>query len=108
VTSWKLEPPPATAAERARLLEELRRSLEAQVRPERRPAGVDAPRELAGIAGRHLTFSGDSAQGSGRVREEYWFGVREARAFILRAEYDSRLATPSEAEAFFTSFRPLP
>ncbi|WP_224244466.1 site-2 protease family protein [Hyalangium gracile] len=108
VTTWKLESPPTTDAEREQVLEEIRSALAAQVRAQRNPARSDEPRELAGIAGRHLVFSGDSAVTRGEVREEYWFGLREDRGYILRAQYDQRLAAPGEAERFFTSFRPLP
>ncbi|HVG59400.1 MAG TPA: hypothetical protein VNA24_12650 [Hyalangium sp.] len=106
VSSWKLETPPATDAERERVLGEIQAALVAQVRPERTPAALDAPRELAGIAGRHLVFSGAAEAGPATVREEYWYGLREGRAYVLRAEYDSRLASSEEAERFFTSFRP--
>ncbi len=106
VSSWKLEPPPAADGDRERVLGEIQAALVAQVNPERTPPSQDAPRELAGIAGRHLIFSGPPLAGQAVVREEYWFGIREGRAFVLRAEYDSRLAIPEEAERFFTSFRP--
>lgn len=106
VSSWKLESPPATDADRERVLGEIQAALVAQVRAERTPAMLDAPRELAGVAGRHLVFSGAPLAGQAVVREEYWLGVREGRAFVLRAEYDSRLAASEEAERFFTSFRP--
>lgn len=105
-SSWKLEAPPVTDAERERVLGEIQTALVAQVSPARTPAVLDAPRELAGIAGRHLVFSGAAAAGPATVREEYWYGLREGRAYVLRAEYDSRLASPEEAERFFTSFRP--
>lgn len=106
VSSWKLETPPATDAERERVLGEIQTALVAQVRPERTPAALDAPRELAGLAGRHLVFSGAAEAGPATVREEYWYGLGEGRAYVLRAEYDSRLASSEEAERFFTSFRP--
>jgi Zn-dependent protease len=108
VTYWKQGEMPSTDEARERLLDEVRDALVKQeIQSPREEVMQDKARELAGIPGRHLVISGKAPLGEGVVRTDYWFGLHEGRGFILRAEYDSRLGTPEEAERFLASFRPL-
>jgi hypothetical protein len=105
VTYWKLEEGYISAAEEEQLLEELRAALMKQAELGSNAPTLDTYWELNGVHGRHLTFSAPSKLGEGRVHEEYWFGLRGGRGYILRAEYDNRLASPEDIERFFNSFQ---
>ncbi len=109
VTYWTLLEAPASEQGREQLLAEVKEALTRwELNSPREAVLLDEARELAGVPGRHLAISGQVPLGEGERRVDYWFGLRGERGYILRAEYDSRLAGPQEAEGFFASFRPLP
>lgn len=108
VTYWKREEGYVTPMEEDRMLDGIRDALVKQAELGSNTPTLDTPWELNGIPGRHLAFSAPSNLGEGQVREEYWFTLHRGRGYILRAEYDNRLATPEDIERFFTSFKPLP
>jgi Zn-dependent protease len=108
VTHWKLEKAPGSASERDQLLEEVQGGLVKRWGIGGKEPSLNTERELNGIHGRRLSFEQPAPFGEGTVHLEYWFGLHEGRGYILRAEYDDRLASPEDVERFFNSFQPLP